>query len=305
MELKDKLRELRSGFHYSQEDIANHLNVSRQAVSRWETGEANPCSENLIKLSQLYGVSLYDPEDNVMERLSFQIRLLNDLLKTTVPRSILNQNIEYLVMEHGWSQVQYNKLNLFFVQAWRDCKEWSVAYFSNHLKEILVEDVSSLTLYQILVAYSYFTQRKLTPDFETYPHKHEMLAILNALSSQLIPTPITSYWGRLNRYGLSIEHISDKEASYIGASAGCGFSLDGWDHEVELYLFDGSNGEDAATRENLKNIMSNKPLSLFLGKASKIEHAISDYAYHNGLLLCNHSNHPAKDTLLKAFYSHD
>ncbi|OUN18722.1 helix-turn-helix transcriptional regulator [Pseudoflavonifractor sp. An85] len=99
MELKDKLRELRTSFRYSQEEIANYLNVSRQAVSRWETGEAKPCTENLIKLSQLYGGSLYELEDTVIDSLSFQIRLLNDLLKTTVPHSILNQNIEYLVME--------------------------------------------------------------------------------------------------------------------------------------------------------------------------------------------------------------
>lgn len=70
MELKDKLRALRSDFHYSQEDIADYLQVSRQAVSRWETGAAMPCTENLIKLSQLYQVSLYELEDGAVEHLS-------------------------------------------------------------------------------------------------------------------------------------------------------------------------------------------------------------------------------------------
>lgn len=305
MELKDKLRELRTSFRYSQEEIANYLNVSRQAVSRWETGEAKPCTENLIKLSQLYGGSLYELEDTVIDSLSFQIRLLNDLLKTTVPHSILNQNIEYLVMENGWSQMQYNKLNLFFVQAWRKYKDWSVTYFQKNFMEILATDVSTFTLYKLLMAYSYFTQRKLTPDFEIYPQKEEMLHRLESLLSHLLPSPITNYWDRLKNYGLNIENISDKEPSYIGASAGCGFSLDGCEHEVELYFFDGSNTENVSTSENLKNIMSNRPLSLYFNEITKIENAISDYAYHDGLLLCNYSNHPAKDALLKAFYSHN
>lgn len=42
----------------SQEEVAEALDVSRQAVSRWETGAAAPTTDNLIRLSQLYGVSL-------------------------------------------------------------------------------------------------------------------------------------------------------------------------------------------------------------------------------------------------------
>ena len=171
MELKDKLRALRSDFHYSQEDIADYLQVSRQAVSRWETGAAMPCTENLIKLSQLYQVSLYELEDGAVEHLSFQVKLLNHLLKTTVPRNVLNQNIEYIVMEHGWSQEQYDKLNLFLVQAWNDYPKWTVDYFRTNLQEVLTTNVSTIVLYQILNAYSSFTQRALTPDFNLYPQQ--------------------------------------------------------------------------------------------------------------------------------------
>lgn len=302
MELKDKLRALRSDFHCSQEDIADYLQVSRQAVSRWETGAAMPCTENLIKLSQLYQVSLYELEDGAVEHLSFQVKLLNHLLKTTVPRNVLNQNIEYIVMEHGWSQEQYDKLNLFLVQAWNDYPKWTVDYFRTNLQEVLTTNVSTIVLYQILNAYSSFTQRALTPDFNLYPSKNAILRQLDSLSSQILPSPIQSFFRRLQQHGLKIDQLSEKEPSYIGASAGCGFSLHGWEEEIEIYLFDPSDTQTIATIENLQNIQSNRPLTLYLGKNSKIEQAIDGYAYHQGLLLCQYLHHPAKDLLRKALH---
>ena len=58
MELKDKLAELRNKKGLSQIAAAEALNVSRQAISRWETGASAPSTENLIELSRLYGVSM-------------------------------------------------------------------------------------------------------------------------------------------------------------------------------------------------------------------------------------------------------
>lgn len=56
--LGNKLYELRKQSALSQEEFAEKLNVSRQAVSKWECGDALPDTENLIKISKLYGVSL-------------------------------------------------------------------------------------------------------------------------------------------------------------------------------------------------------------------------------------------------------
>lgn len=58
MEFKDKLAELRNKKGLSQIAAAEALNVSRQAISRWETGASAPSTENLIELSRLYGVSM-------------------------------------------------------------------------------------------------------------------------------------------------------------------------------------------------------------------------------------------------------
>lgn len=58
MELKEKLSRLRKEKGLTQLELAEALNVSRQAVSRWEVGTAVPALDNLVSLSGLYGVPL-------------------------------------------------------------------------------------------------------------------------------------------------------------------------------------------------------------------------------------------------------
>ncbi len=41
----------------TQEFVAEHLGVSRQAVSKWESGASDPSTSNLLALARLYGVS--------------------------------------------------------------------------------------------------------------------------------------------------------------------------------------------------------------------------------------------------------
>ena len=57
MGLNDRIVELRKQRGMSQEELAERLNVSRQAVSRWETGTAMPDAANLLQLSRIFGVS--------------------------------------------------------------------------------------------------------------------------------------------------------------------------------------------------------------------------------------------------------
>ena len=58
MELRDKLILLRKEKELSQADLAEILNVSRQAISRWEVGTSVPSMDNLSALSRLYNVSV-------------------------------------------------------------------------------------------------------------------------------------------------------------------------------------------------------------------------------------------------------
>jgi len=58
MELKEKLVGLRKKKGLSQAELAEAINVSRQAISRWEVGSAIPSADNLMWLSKFYEVSM-------------------------------------------------------------------------------------------------------------------------------------------------------------------------------------------------------------------------------------------------------
>ena len=58
MEAKDVIKELRTRKGYSQDELAEKIHVTRQAVSRWETGETLPNTETLKLLSRLFDVSI-------------------------------------------------------------------------------------------------------------------------------------------------------------------------------------------------------------------------------------------------------
>ena len=58
MALSEKLYELRKKGGLSQEQLAEQLDVSRQAVSKWESGKAIPESDTLISISEYFNVTL-------------------------------------------------------------------------------------------------------------------------------------------------------------------------------------------------------------------------------------------------------
>ena len=57
MTFGEKLQALRKAQGLSQEELAQRINVSRQALSKWESGASVPDTENVIALSRLFGVS--------------------------------------------------------------------------------------------------------------------------------------------------------------------------------------------------------------------------------------------------------
>lgn len=66
MTLPEKLHTLRKKSGLSQEQLAEQLGVSRQAISKWESGQSVPESEKLILLSNYFNVSLdYLLKDNI------------------------------------------------------------------------------------------------------------------------------------------------------------------------------------------------------------------------------------------------
>ena len=58
MTLAEKILSLRTERGMSQDDLAEKLEVSRQSVSKWETAQSTPDLDKIIKLADLFGVSV-------------------------------------------------------------------------------------------------------------------------------------------------------------------------------------------------------------------------------------------------------
>ena len=60
MKLSEKIKSLRKGAGLSQEEFGARLNVSRQAITKWESGEGLPDIGNLLVLSRMFKISIDD-----------------------------------------------------------------------------------------------------------------------------------------------------------------------------------------------------------------------------------------------------
>ena len=77
IEIANKLVKLRKQNGLSQEELADKLGLSRQAVSKWERAEASPDTDNLICLAKLYNISLDEllsTEDDVDTIVKEQVK---------------------------------------------------------------------------------------------------------------------------------------------------------------------------------------------------------------------------------------
>ena len=56
MNISEKIQILRRDKEWSQDELAEKLNVSRQSVSKWESGKALPDSEKILAMANLFDV---------------------------------------------------------------------------------------------------------------------------------------------------------------------------------------------------------------------------------------------------------
>ena len=83
MTLGQKLKEMRTRLGLSQEQFAKTINVSRQAITKWESDKGIPDISNLQELSEIFGVTidyLLNDEKN-LSALSMKIKLEKEKYK--------------------------------------------------------------------------------------------------------------------------------------------------------------------------------------------------------------------------------
>ena len=122
MTIYEKLIQLRKSKGWSQEVLAEKLNVSRQAISRWENGTALPDAENLRQLSHLYGVSSdyllnddYESDDDLPRVKTVEEKLDNTVKKNQ--KFLLFAAIAFIVAAVAFLIAAIDQLNIVFVIA--------------------------------------------------------------------------------------------------------------------------------------------------------------------------------------------
>lgn len=70
MLLNERLKQLRLQYNYTQENVAQKIGVSKQSVSKWESGKSYPDIDNLIILSDIYNVTIDEliREDSILKK---------------------------------------------------------------------------------------------------------------------------------------------------------------------------------------------------------------------------------------------
>ena len=82
MNIGSNISELRKKNNYTQEKLAEQLNVSRQTISKWELNETSPSLEDATRLAKIFHVSLNElvGDKNVLEEKILSIDKRNCVL---------------------------------------------------------------------------------------------------------------------------------------------------------------------------------------------------------------------------------
>ena len=115
MKLSDKLIALRKNAGMSQEELAEKLDVSRQAISRWENGSAKPYADHLLQISKLFEVTAdyllneaYE-SDNDLPKVKEQNHILHSnltLIAIIAQASFLNAAIKPFEASGGMNSTE-------------------------------------------------------------------------------------------------------------------------------------------------------------------------------------------------------
>lgn len=107
MILADKIIEERKKNGWSQEELANKLGVSRQAVSKWESSESIPDLQRILQMSELFGVTTdYLLKDEIEEEP------LNEYVETKTIKVSMEEANQYLDMKSRGSRIVANATSL-------------------------------------------------------------------------------------------------------------------------------------------------------------------------------------------------
>ena len=115
MSLSDNLRALRKQKGYSQEQLAERLNVSRQAVSKWESDNGYPEMESLIILSDLFECTIDDLLKNDLTQHNPTAKQAYDKHYSLIAKAYTFAVVLQILIENLYNENLANGLFMVFV----------------------------------------------------------------------------------------------------------------------------------------------------------------------------------------------
>lgn len=99
MNLSEKIFKLRKTNGLSQDELAEKLNVSRQAISKWETDQATPELDKIVKLAELFNVTTdYLLQHDIADELAIRTTALEKQQQEILNKQRKNQKRQYLIL---------------------------------------------------------------------------------------------------------------------------------------------------------------------------------------------------------------
>ena len=219
METKDVIYELRTKKGLSQEELAEKIFVTRQAVSRWETGETVPNTETLKLLSQLFDVSintlLGSPRKLICQCCGMP---LEDSTISREPSGLFNE--EYCKWCYADGEYMYHDMD--------DLIEVCVA---NMASEAFTADQARVYMKEMLPKLDYWKKYKNLDGAEKFDEfKQKLIEEINALGVEGMPKVeklnalVGGYINLEYRLpnGKTVKFLDDN-ATYLGNQLECEF----------------------------------------------------------------------------------
>lgn len=135
MKFSDKLQKIRKENNITQEGLADKLNVSRQAVSKWESGSAYPDTEKLIQISKIFNIKIDE--------------LINDNIEMDKNKDI-NKKISYKEIINKILEFISNSINMFYSMKFMDKFKCILEMFILVLIFIFVFYISNIVIINII-----------------------------------------------------------------------------------------------------------------------------------------------------------
>ena len=105
------LQLLRKKHNFTQDELAKRLDISRQAVSKWETGTAIPDLEVLLKISKLYGITINDIlEPNIPTKKITDFEQLSEVPENELREILKQYDMTSLVIASMGASPEINNL---------------------------------------------------------------------------------------------------------------------------------------------------------------------------------------------------